>query len=167
MKTAHALAAIIMLGFATILCTLATDGQVRKPIGKLVLFSDLADFQPPPNPETCIVKNRFKRGEAVGFRLFAVDGGTSQPEVSAKIVVHVTVGGKTYDVPALYRGIPQKTSNGGTMPVHRGIWTAKWIVPKDAQIGVVRYSATAQDKYGRTATWVPQGGEPSLLTVVE
>ena len=36
-----------------------------------------------------------------------------------------------------------------------------------APTGTVHYSATAKDKYGRTAEWTPQGGEPSWVTIVQ
>ena len=96
-----------------LLTTLLVIGQDARPTAKLILWADVAVFQPPPHPENCIVKNRFKRGEPVGFRLYALDGGTNQPEPSAQIVVHITHGGKTYDVPALYRGVPQKNPDTG------------------------------------------------------
>ena len=146
------------------LVTVPMTGQEIKPVGKLILFSDIAVFR---GPEACIVRNRFKRGENVGFRLYAVDGGTNQPEVSAEVVVHINFGGKSYDLPALYRGIPQTNDAGGPMPVRTGMWTAKWKVPDDAPTGTVHYSATARDKYGRTAEWTPKGGEPSFLTIVQ
>src|SRR5215470_10423154 len=105
-------------------------GQAAQPAGKLILWGDIAVFQPPPNPENCIVKNRFKRGEPVGFRLYALDGGTNQPEPSAQVVVHINHGGKTYDIPALYRGVAQKNPDtGGAMPMRANQWTAKWKVP--------------------------------------
>src|SRR5439155_17058400 len=97
--------AAISLG---ILATSQVTGQATPPAGKLILWGDIAVFQPPPHPENCTVKNRFKRGERVGFRLYALDGGTNQPEPSAQVVVHIQHGGKTYDIPALYRGVPQK-----------------------------------------------------------
>jgi hypothetical protein len=153
--------------FMGVLVASPLAGQKAKHGGKLILFGDIAEFQAPPSPDNCIVKNRFKRGEPVGFRLYAVDGATNQPETSAQVVVHITLGGKTYDVPALYRGVPHTNDSGGAMPIKANQWTAKWKVPDDAPTGSVRYSATARDKYGRTTAWTPQGGAPSLLTIVE
>ena len=47
-------------------------------------------------------------------------------------------------------------------------WTfQKWTVPQDAPTGTVQYSATATDKYGRTAEWTPPGGQPSYVTIVQ
>lgn len=138
-----------------------------KPAGKLVLFADTAVFADPANPENCTMRNRFKRGDNVGFRLYAVDGGTNKPEESATVVVHIDFGGKKYNLTALYRAVPQKNDKGMNMPIRPGMWTAKWLVPDDAPTGTVKYSATASDKYGRRAEWTPQGGQPSFVTIVQ
>ncbi len=169
MKPLYVLLAMVTLAVLLgIVLTSPLGAQGSQPVGKLILWGDIAVFQPPPNPENCIVKNRFKKGEPVGFRLYALDGGTNQPETSAQVVVHINHGGKKYDIPALYRGVAQKnTDTGGTMPVRANQWTAKWKVPNDAPTGTVHYSATARDKYGRTAEWTPQGGEPSWVTIIQ
>jgi len=166
MRTSTTVVLAALAIFMGLLATSPATAQSTAPAGKLVLFADLAWFAPAPEHEACTVKNRFKKGENVGFRLYAVDGGTNKPEESAKIMVHISFGGKTYDLPALFRGIPQKNDRGNTMPVHAGMWTVKWKVPDDAPTGTVHYSATASDKYGRTADWMPQGGEESFLTIV-
>lgn len=146
---------------------MSAQESASKPVGKLVLFADTAVFANPAAPDNCTLKNRFKKGDNVGFRLYAVDGGTDMSEDSAKVVVHIESGGKTYDLPALFRGIQQKTPTGANMPIRPGMWTAKWLVPDDAPTGIVHYSATATDKYGRTAEWKPQGGQPSWVTIVQ
>lgn len=151
------------------LCTspMAAQESASKPTGQLILFADTAVFAQPTNPENCSLRNRFKRGDFVGFRLYAVDGGTNKPEESAQVVVHITSGGKTYDLPALYRAVPHKSEIGRDMPIRPGMWTAKWTVPADAPTGTLHYSATASDKYGRTTEWTPKGGEPSWVTIVQ
>src|SRR2546428_5996084 len=162
---------ITLLGAGIPLGMLATSqgaGQATQRVGNLIVGGDIAVFQPPPHPENCTVKNRFKRGEPVGFRLYALDGGTNQPEPSSQVVVHIQHGGKTYDIPALYRGVPQKNPDGGgTMPGPANQRTAKWKGPNDAPTGTVHYFATARDRFGRAAEWTPQGGEPSWVTVVQ
>ena len=168
MKTPHLIFKLIAVGiFIAMLAGSPMAGQGTSPAGKLVLFADLNAFGPASNPDSCIARNRYKRGETVGFRLYAVDGGTNDAETSAEVTVHVSFGGKTFDLPALYRGVPHKTPSGGNMPIHVGMWTTKWIVPEDAPTGIINYSATARDKSGRTAEWKPMGGEPSLLTIVQ
>lgn len=140
--------------------------QDSKPVGKLLLFGDTDFFATPANPNNCILTNRFKHGENVGFRLYVIDGGTSKAEESATVVVHISAGGKSYDVPAKYRGIAQKDESGANMPIHTGMWTAKWTVPDDAPTGTLQYSATAKDKYGRTVEWTPLGDRRSFVTIV-
>lgn len=163
---------VVLAAFVMLLGMLATmpigaQESASKPVGQLILFADTAVFAQPTNPENCTLRNRFKRGDFVGFRLYAVDGGTNKPEESAQVVVHITSGGKTYDLPALYRAVPHKSEIGRDMPIRPGMWTAKWTVPQDAPTGIVHYSATATDKYGRTAEWTAKGGEPSWVTIVQ
>lgn len=155
----------ILLGM---LATLPLTAQESKsaPAAKLILYAD-TDVFAQPGPENCTLQSRFKRGDNVGFRLFAIDGGTNKPEESATIVVHINFGGKKYELPALYRAVPHKNEKGGDMPIRPGMWTAKWIVPEDAPTGTVQYSATARDKYGRTAEWKPLGDPRSFVTIVE
>ena len=71
--------------------------------GKLIVYGDMALFQPPGHPENCILRNRFKRGEPVGWRMFVADPSTGNREESAQLVVHVNVSGRTIDIPMRYR----------------------------------------------------------------
>ena len=59
-----------------------------------------------------------------------IDGATGQPAADAEVVVHLTFGGTTVDVPARYRG----AGRGAAIP---NLWTAKWTVPADAPTGIV------------------------------
>src|SRR5215813_5849772 len=114
MKKTYPVLALIVAGISLgMLATSQVAGQAAQPAGKLILWGDIDVFQPPPHPENCTAKTRFKRGEPVGFRLYALDGATNQPEPSSLLVVHIEHGGKTYDVSAWYRGIPQKNPDGG------------------------------------------------------
>ena len=67
--------------------------------GKLIVYGDMALFQPPGHPDNCVLRNRFKRGEPVGFRMFVADPATGKREESAQLVVHVNVSGRTVDIP--------------------------------------------------------------------
>jgi hypothetical protein len=49
----------------------------------------------------------------------------------------------------------------------REFFVAKWIVPDDTPIGVIRYTVTATDPHGRTGEWKPFEVETSQLTIVE
>lgn len=137
--------------------------------GKLMIWGDTALFEPPPHPQNCSLMNRFKRGQPVGFRMTAMDGGTAEVENTALLVAHVAIGGRTVDVPMRWRG-----EGGPDAPVPRGhirvpleLWTGKWIVPNDAPIGAVTYTVTATDAFGRTATFRPFSATASQLTIVE
>ena len=132
---------------------------VAQPASKLIVYGDMAMFQPPGHPENCLLRNRFKRGEPVGFRMFVTDPRTGNREESAQLVVHVNVAGKTQDIPMRYRATAAQPE--------RQFWVAKWVVPQDAPIGIVRYTVTATDKYGRTGEFKPFEVQASQLTIVE
>ena len=142
--------------------TAAVQEQLA-PVGqsgtKLIVYGDMALFQPPGHPDNCVLRNRFKRGEPVGFRMFVADPRTGNREESAQLVVHVNFAGKTQDIPMRYRATAAQPE--------RQFWVAKWVVPADAPIGTVRYTVTATDKYGRTGEFKPFEVQASQLTIVE
>lgn len=126
---------------------------------KLILYGDLTKFGERGAPDTCILKNRFTRGEGVGFRMTAIDPLTGKYVETAELVVHVTYGEKSVDVPMRYRGT-------GDNP-RPGFWTAKWVVPDDAPTGVVKYTVSGKDDQGRTGEFKPFQIQPSELTIVD
>jgi hypothetical protein len=141
--------------------------QAGHPTGKLVIWGDLASFDNPPTlPTHCILTNRFKRGQRVGFRMTAIDGGSGEFENTAVMTVHLKYAGNTIDVPMRWRGVggapaaeyPRQPSE---------MWTGTWTVPADAAPGVLSYTVTATDRFGRTATFSPFINLVSQLTIVE
>jgi len=142
--------------------------QDGHPSGKLVIWGDLASFDnmPPTLPTHCILTNRFKRGQRMGFRMTAIDGGSGEVENTAVLTVHLTVGGNTLDVPMRWRGqggfpaaeYPRQPSE---------MWTGVWNVPADAPIGTIKYTVTATDRFGRTASFSPFINVVSQLAIVE
>lgn len=145
----------------------APPPQAGHPTGKLVIWGDLASFDNPPTlPTHCILTSRFKRGQRIGFRMTAIDGGTGEVENTAVMTAHMTVAGKTIDVPMRWRGVgnapaaeyPRQPSE---------MWTGVWVVPADAPIGTINYTVTAVDRFGRTATFSPFINVVSQLAVVE
>jgi hypothetical protein len=135
------------------------SAPAAQPGSKLIVYGDMAMFQPPGHPENCLLRNRFKRGEPVGFRMFVADPQTGNREESAQLIVHVNFAGKTQDIPMRYRATAAQPE--------RQFWVAKWVVPQDAPIGIVRYTVTATDKYGRTGEFKPFEVQASQLTIVE
>ena len=93
--------------------------------GRLIVYGDIALFQPPGHPENCILRNRFKRGDPVGFRMFVADPSTGKREESAQLVVHLNVGGRTVDIPMRYRATAAQPE--------REFWVAKWVVPQETR----------------------------------
>ena len=139
--------------------------QPKHPSGMLVIWGDVVNFNPPSSPNQCTLQSRFKRGERIGFRMTAIDGGTGEVENTAVLIAHVTYAGKTIDVPMRWRG------QGGFpadqyLRAPREMWTGGWAVPADAPIGTISYTVTALDRFGRKASYTPFAAIPSQLTII-
>src|SRR5262245_61691707 len=81
------------------------EPQAGHPSGKLVIWGDVASFDVPANlPTHCILTSRFKRGQRMGIRMTAIDGGTGETENTAVLVAHIKYAGQTIDVPMRWRG---------------------------------------------------------------
>ena len=135
------------------------SGQAPAGGNRLILSGDLVYFFGQGRPMNCVMSNRYKRGEPVGFRMTAIDPATGLRNRAAQLVVHITYGGKTVDVPMRDRQTEQQPE--------RDFFVAKWIVPEDAPIGAIRYTVTAKDAHGRTGEWKPFEHPLSALTIIE
>lgn len=147
---------------AAMLALLATSplaGQAPTGGGRLILSGDMAFFWGRGQPFNCTLSSRYKRGDPVGFRMTAINPETGTRDRATKLVVHLTYAGKTIDVPMRDRQTEQEPE--------RDFFVAKWIVPDDTPIGVIRYTVTATDPQGRTGEWKPFEVETSQLTIVE
>jgi len=157
-------ARIFAMSAAVIIMTIvaAASPMSRLPQGsgeRLILSGDLAYFFGPGKPLNCTLNNRYKRGDPVGFRMTAINSATGKRDRATQLVVHLTYGGKTIDLPMRDRQTAQQPE--------REFWVLKWVVPDDAPVGIVRYSVTAKDPQGRTGEWKPFEVEASQLTIVE
>ena len=145
------------LAFAAVLATSSLAGQSGGD--RLILFGDLVYFFGPGKPRNCTMSNQFKRGDPVGFRMNAINPATGKRDRATQLVVHLSYGGKTLDVPMRDRQTEQQPE--------REFWVAKWIVPDDAPIGIVRYTVTAKDPEGRTGEFKPFEVQASQVTIVQ
>lgn len=143
------------------------EPQAGHPSGKLVIWGDVASFDVPATlPTHCILTSRFKRGQRLGIRMTAIDGGTGETENTAVLVAHIKYAGQTIDVPMRWRGqggfpaseYPRQPSE---------MWTGVWVVPMDAQPAMLSYTVTATDRFGRTATFSPFINLAAQITIVE
>jgi hypothetical protein len=141
--------------------------QAGHPTGKLVIWGDLASFEVPATlPTHCVLTNRFKRGQRLGVRMTAIDGGSGETENTAVLTAHLVVGGQTIDVAMRWRGVGGfPASEYPRQPSE--MWTGVWVVPADAPIGTINYTVTAVDRFNRTASFSPFINAASQLTIVE
>jgi hypothetical protein len=126
---------------------------------QLVVYGDLTYFLGPGRPLNCTLNNRYKKGDPVGFRATAINPATGKRDKATQLVVHLTYGGKTIDIPMRDRQTVKEPE--------REFWVAKWIVPEDAPVGIVRYTITAKDSQGRTGEFKPFEVQASQLTIIE
>ena len=124
----------------------------------LVVYGDVVYFYPPGNARNCILNSRFKRGEPVGFRMTAINTANGKRDRTTQMVVHLSYAGKTVDV-------PMRDRQSDAQP-EREFWVAKWVVPQDTPTGIVRFTVTASDKYGRTGEFKPFEVQASQITIV-
>ena len=125
---------------------------------RLFLSGDVVYFYPPGHALNCLLNNRFKRGEPIGFRITALNAATGQRDRATQLVVHISYAGRTVDVPMRDRQNEKQPE--------REFWVAKWVVPDDAPMGVVRYTVTAKDSQGRTGEFKPFEVQASQITIV-
>jgi hypothetical protein len=145
-------------GIAFLLLVALGPAPVAGQAGKLVVYGDVVYFYPPGNARNCILNNQFKRGEPIGFRMTAIDPATGTRDRTTQLVVHLSYAGKTVDVPMRDRQTDRQPE--------REFWVAKWVVPDDAPMGVVRFTVTARDSQGRTGEFKPFEVQASQITIV-
>ncbi len=155
MKTCLACVAVV---FVALLGAPPLAGQ-SAPNERLIVYGDITWFFGGGRPMNCALSSRFKRGEPVGFRMTAINSVTGERDRAAQLVVHLTYGGKTIDVPMRDRQNEKQPE--------RNFFVAKWIVPDDAPVGIVRYTVTAKDSQGRTGEFKPFDVDTSQITIVE
>jgi len=149
------------------------QAQPGHPSGQLIIWGDSALFDGRLNPENCILLSRFKRGMRMGFRMTAIDGGTGETENTATITGHLTYtsrtkGKLTIDFPMRWRGGEiRETWAPGYLRRPVELWTGFWVVPDDAETGMITYTMTAVDRFGRKASFRPFPDVGSQVYIVD
>lgn len=126
---------------------------------RLVVYGDVVYFLGQGKTGNCTSSNQFKHGDPIGFRMTAINPATGKRDRTTQLVVHLTYGGKTLDLPMRDRQTPQQPE--------REFWVVKWVVPEDAPTGIVRYTVSAKDAQGRTGEFKPFDVEASQITIVQ
>jgi hypothetical protein len=147
----------VAVGMSAVLTAGSVAGQSAHE--QLVVYGDLTYFLGPGKPLNCTLNNRYKKGDPVGFRATAINPTTGKRDKATQLVVHLTYGGKTIDIAMRDRQTVKEPE--------REFWVAKWIVPDDAPVGIVRYTITAKDSQGRTGEFKPFEVQASQLTIIE
>src|SRR5881394_1873665 len=75
---------------------------------RLILQGDTVFFFGPGKPRNCTLSSQFKHGDPLGFRYTAINPVTGKRDRATKMVVHLTFGGKTIDVPMRDRQTEQQ-----------------------------------------------------------
>lgn len=150
------LSGCVALVLLAVLDASAVAGQAANE--RLVVFGDIVYFYPPGHARNCLLNNQFRRGEPVGFRMNALNPATGTRDRATELVVHLNYAGRTVDVPMRDRQNEKQPE--------RAFWVAKWVVPDDAPLGIVRFTVTAKDPQGRTGEFKPFEVQASQLTIV-
>src|SRR3954469_23407512 len=146
----------LALAAVTLLAPSDVSGQASS--AGLVVYGDVVYFYPPGTPKNCLLNNQFKHGEPVGFRMTAINPATGKRDRATELVVHLNFAGMAID-------LPMRDRQNERQP-EREFWVAKWVVPDDAPMGIVRYSVTAKDSQGRTGEFKPFEVQASQITIV-
>ena len=154
-----ALGVIVALAAVAAGSLLAGQPQSAGDKGGLVVYGDTVLFLAPGVPNSCTHRSRFMRGENIGFRMTAVNPETGKRDRTTQLVVHLSYAGKTVD-------LPMRDRQNDRSP-EREFWIAKWTVPADAPVGIIKYSVTAKDAQGHTGEYKPFRVDESELAVVE
>src|SRR5436309_16016485 len=121
---------LVFLGILAMLVAMPLAGQSKASSERLILSGDIVYFFGPGKPRNCTMVNRFKRGEPVGFRMTAINPATGKRDRATQLVLHLTYGGKTYDLPMRDRQT--------VLQPERELWVLKWGVREGRLSGIGR-----------------------------
>ena len=106
----------------------------------------------------CVLQSRFAPGDRLVFRAKVVDAQSGQLVPTATATIRFADGAT---LPMRYAPHPPPYIG----PATDEYWTAVWVVPADAPLGIIRYTIEATDGT-RSGNFEPFNLEFSLLTIV-
>jgi len=107
----------------------------------------------------CVLKNQYKRNEAVAWRIRVLDQNSAVADEKVLMSV-VVVLGNGQQIATKFGPHPPR----GEATDH--FWSAHWIIPADFPTGSLGYKVVATWMDGTSQTWQPFTREPTQLTVV-
>jgi len=153
------LSAVALSIALTVISGTASAQNRTEPAGKLFFEGDIVrhrlDGQVGP---FCVLQNRYKRGEAVAWRLRVLepDGGVADDSVLTSVVVELGSG----ETVALEYG-----PHGN--PPSDYFWASSWTIPASYPTGTLGYKVMATLQDGSVVTWEPFTRPATQLTVIE
>jgi len=106
----------------------------------------------------CVQQNRFPQGSAIVFRMRAVDPVTGQQLTPAEASMTATFADGTV-VPFGYHPLARGQSPDSA-------FILSWPVPEDYPTGSLGVTVTAEDRQGRSGTWMQFVAPTSVLQIV-
>jgi len=147
--------ALACAGFST-----SASAQVRtEPAGRLFFEGDLVrhrlDGQQGP---WCVLSSRYKRGEAVAWRVRTQlpNGAVADDSTITSMVVELGSGER----------VPLEYGPHGNPPTDF-FWANSWTVPDNYPTGSLGYKVMATLQDGTVVTWEPFTRPASVLTIIE
>ena len=136
------------------------SAQVRTdPPGKLFFEGDIVrhSLEGQQGP-FCVLQNRFKRGEAIAWRIRILrpDGTVADNTVLKSVVVELGNGQK----------IPTEYGPHGN-PATDYFWAESWTVPQSYPTGSLGYNVIVTMQDDSIVTWEPSTRPPTQLAIIE
>ena len=149
-------ASVIALAVATL--GLSSGAQAQQQARKLFFEGDIVRHALPNQAGPfCVLNNQYKRGEAVAFRIRALqaNGEVADSKVLKSLVVEL---GNGQRLPAAFK------SHGN--PPTDYFWSLFWAIPADHPTGSIGYKVIATMNDGSTVEWKPFNRATTELMVV-
>jgi hypothetical protein len=150
--------AISTLALAAAMLGPSSGAQAQQPAGKLFFEGDIVRHAMPGQAGPfCVLANQFKHGEAVAFRIRALQpsGDVADDKVLRSVVVELGNGQK----------IPAHFGPHGNPPSDY-FWSLHWEIPAGYPTGSIGYRVIATTNDGAVVEWKPFNRATTALMIV-